>query len=500
MRAIADSWLAALPVLSNNWEHTGFNFQTMTPVNGAWKEPDMAIGIAWLEYMAYAQFRDTKYLAGADLCMTQMNNRPTNPFYETLGFFGPPLAARMNAELGRSYSTSRHLNWIFSPGSDARPGWGCESARWGSYDAYGLAGSTTDTSGYAFSMNSFTAAGIIAPVARYEPQYARLLGRWLLHVAANANLFYPSTLPTNMQSSGAWVQQTGVQSVSYEGVRHLGPTTPYATGDAASPIQDLNPYGAWGSGWMAALFQTSNVPGILRIDCVATEAFAPPAHQTYLFYNPYLSPMQVTLNVGTNTTHLYDAVAGGFLATNVTGNANFTVPADTAVVLVECPATGAISQSGQRLLVNGIVIDYWNGSLDSDHDELPDWWETRFSGNATNMLPQGRASNGFSNLESFRLGLDPTNPLSTFRATVNFQTGSSHPQLTWSSVGGKTYSVEYANTLTSSGTIFTQALTITETNVAAGAESTETFIDDYSLTGGPPGTGSRFYRVRLVNP
>jgi len=46
-------------------------------------------------------------------------------------------------------------------------------------------------SGCAFSMNSYTAAGIIAPVARYEPQYARLLGRWLLHVAANANLFLP---------------------------------------------------------------------------------------------------------------------------------------------------------------------------------------------------------------------------------------------------------------------------------------------------------------------
>jgi hypothetical protein len=75
-----------------------------------------------------------------------------------------------------------------------------------------------------------------------------LLGRWLLHVAANANLFYPDTLPTNMQSSAAWVGQTGVQSVSYEGVRNLATTTPYATGDATAPIQDLNPYGAWGSG------------------------------------------------------------------------------------------------------------------------------------------------------------------------------------------------------------------------------------------------------------
>ena len=149
-------------------------------------------------------------------------------------------------------------------------------------------------------MNSYAAAGIIAPVVRYEPQYARLLGRWLLHVAANANLFYPDTLPTNMQSSAAWVQQTGVQSISYEGVRHLGATTPYATGDATEPIQDLNPYGAWGSGYMAALFQTSNVPGILQIDCVATEAFPPPACPTFLLYNPYAVAKQVTINVGPN--------------------------------------------------------------------------------------------------------------------------------------------------------------------------------------------------------
>jgi hypothetical protein len=499
MRAIADSWLSALPVLSNNWEHTDFNFQTMTTVTGSWIEPDMAIGIAWLEYMAYTQFHDVKYLTAADTCMAQMDSRTPNPFYETLGFYGPLLASRMNAELGRSYSTSRHLNWIFSPSSDARSGWGCESGRWGNYDAYGLAGSTTDTSGYAFSMNSYTAAGLITPVARYEPQYGRLLGRWLLHVAANANLFYPDTLPTNMQSSAAWVQQTGVKTISYEGVRHLGTTTPYATGDAASPIQDLNPYGSWGSGWMAALFQTSNVPGILQIDCVATEAFAPPAHPTYLFYNPYANATAVTLNVAATTNHLYDAVAGVFVATNVTGNASFTIPPDSAVVLVQCPATGALSQADQQLLLGGIVIDYWNSTLDSDGDGLPNWWESRFYGNATNALPQGRAANGFSNLQCYLLGLDPTNPFSTFRAQVSVQAGTGFPQLTWSSVGARTYVVEYANSL-ATGTSFTQALTMTETNVPAGVESTETFVDDYSLTGGSPGNGSRFYRVRLVNP
>ena len=59
--------------------------------------------------------------------------------------------------------------------------------------------------------------------------------------------------------------------------------------------------------------------------------------------------------------------------------------------------------------------------------------------------------------------------------------------------------MEYADSLTVSGMNFIQALTLTETNVPAGVESTETFVDDYTLTGGPPGT-NRFYRIKLVNP
>ena len=82
MRAIADSWLAALPVLSNNWEHTGFNFQTMAPADFAWNEPDMAIGIAWLEYMAYVQFQDPKYLDGRRY-LHDPNGQPRPPIPST---------------------------------------------------------------------------------------------------------------------------------------------------------------------------------------------------------------------------------------------------------------------------------------------------------------------------------------------------------------------------------------------------------------------------------
>jgi len=84
----------------------------------------MAIGIAWLEYMAYVQFQDPRYLATADTCMSQMDVRTPKSVLERWLFRTATPRARMNAELGRHYLTARHLNWIFGPSSDARPGWG----------------------------------------------------------------------------------------------------------------------------------------------------------------------------------------------------------------------------------------------------------------------------------------------------------------------------------------------------------------------------------------
>lgn len=147
-----------------------------------------------------------------------------------------------------------------------------------------------------------------------------------------------------------------------------------------------------------------------------------------------------------------------------------------------------------------VIFNDWNGALEIELDGLPDWWEGRFFGSITHALPQSPAANQFSNLQNYWLSLDPTNPNPTFRAQASLLSGTGYPQINWSSVGGKKYSVEYANSLTDSGASFSQALMVTETNVPAGVESTETFVDDGTLTGGPPGTNSRFYRVKQVNP
>jgi hypothetical protein len=82
------------------------------------------------------------------------------------------------------------------------------------------------------------------------------------------------------------------------------------------------------------------------------------------------------------------------------------------------------------------------------------------------------------------LGLDPTNPQSTFKTQAINQPGTGYPQISWNSIGGRTYTVEYANSLAVPAA-FTKVLTVTETNVPAGGEGTQTFVDNYTLTGRP---------------
>ena len=326
-----------------------------------------ASGIAYLEYLAYAKTGDADYLDAASEVMDELEARQTDPMYEVLGYFGPLTAARLNAEQGTEYSLAKHLDWVFAATSDARPTWGVMNASWGDYDAYGLTGSTDDFGGYAFSMNTFVAAGSIAPIARYAPRYARAIGRWMLHVAANANLFYPDTLPANMQSakSYAWYDETGL-IISYEGVKNQGKTTPYATGDApetsSNPTTDLTPYGAWGAGYLAAIIDQTNVPEVLRLDTIATDAFHPPAYPTWLYYNPRDDAVDVNIDLGADAHDVIDIVAGSYLASCVSGVVQLHLAPNTAALVVVAPAGGTVTVDGRRVLIDGIVVD-WNRTL-----------------------------------------------------------------------------------------------------------------------------------------
>jgi hypothetical protein len=231
-RSVAQKWYEACVALGGktdppalpNFDHTGLNLKTMQPVDQGRIEPEGAAGVAWLEYMAWLEFKDPRFLTAADWAIRSLEMKPVeqSPLYEVLLPYGALIAARMNAELGRHYDVPKLVNACFEPHGrlQARPGWGVISDRWNGLDAHGLVGSTTDGGGYAFAMNTFQWAGALMPLARYDTRYAHDLGKWMLNLANAARLFYPNAHDAEHQSSYAWAKaHDGKSAIAYEGIR-----------------------------------------------------------------------------------------------------------------------------------------------------------------------------------------------------------------------------------------------------------------------------------------
>ncbi|MGA2916300.1 MAG: dockerin type I domain-containing protein [Sedimentisphaerales bacterium] len=361
-----------------NYNHYSFNFSTMQPIdNGQWVESDSAAAFAWISYMAYTKSGDSNHLTAADWGMSYLSDVvpiDQNPHYEVMLQYGPITAARMNAELGRSYDLDKLLYWCsgYVTHLDTysyRVGWGMiSSSAWGGYDCDGLVGSVTDGSGYAFAMNTFQSAGATIPVVRYNSSYARTIGKWMLNLANAARLFYPSYLDANHQYYNAWnwaiSQGYDPNSyIAYEGLRRYKvengvmdtSVSPYATGDNALR---LGLYGSSSVGYLGGIVRTTNVEKILQWDCLKTDFYHDTAYPTYLYFNPYDTPKTVSIDAGSDCVDLYDTVSQTFLKTDTSGITDFNIPADSAVVIVLAPAGGTVTIEDNKKLINGVVVDY----------------------------------------------------------------------------------------------------------------------------------------------
>lgn len=82
---------------------------------------------------------------------------------------------------------------------------------------------------------------------------------------------------------------------------------------------------------------------------------------------------------------------------------------------------------------------------DKDGDGMLDAWETAHGLNPAANDAQGDAdADGLKNIDEFQLGTDPQSATSFFRATLGpNETSPGNFQVTWNSVAGKTYIVEW---------------------------------------------------------
>lgn len=369
---VADRWLEAVRAMGGNdapWEaaymnYRAFDLSTMTPLTTGVLEPEAAGSIAWILYQAYRVTEDPKYRKGAEWAMEFLNSYNSNPAYEIQLPYGAYIAARMNAELGTTYNIEKIVNWDFDIGPLRQ--WGAMVETWGGQDIDGLIGEiTTEYPGYAFNMNGTEQAGALVPLVRYDDRFARAIGKWTLNVANATRLFYSVYLPDNMQDNESWTQLYDPHSaIAYEALRE-SPSGPYGTGDAMSgnwAETNLGLYGSSHVGILGALIDTTNVPGILKLDLLATDYYHDDAFPSYLIYNPYSAEETVMVNFTGGPFDIYDAVSNQVIITNASGNTSVPIPADGAIIAVLIPSGSTISYDLNKALVNGIVIDYNSGN------------------------------------------------------------------------------------------------------------------------------------------
>ncbi len=374
MHIIAEQFTQADSVLNGNYNYSYFDYSTMEgKINHIPLQQDAAGGHAWVLYAAYKKFGDPRYLAHARSAMDALMQQNESRFYEILLPLSAIVAARLNAEEGDNYDVKKILDWTFNgcQNPNGRYGWGVICDRWGDYDVSGLQGSIVDGGGYAFFMNSVKLAWPLIPLVKYEPQYANAIGQWMLNMANACRLFYPNEIADTNQ----WLPEMKNLThdiIAYEGLRKsdlynkesLSDVSPVALGDGPNwtscnpPESMFSIYSTSPVGILGAIVDTTNVQGILRLDCNATDFYANRPYPVYLYYNPHNTKQSITYHADT-AVDLFDIVSKQYKAHNVNKNTHFTLPAHQAAVIVELPAGTHLHTKDNYVITDeNIIISY----------------------------------------------------------------------------------------------------------------------------------------------
>ncbi|MBR1705187.1 MAG: hypothetical protein IJ721_00155 [Bacteroidales bacterium] len=375
-RTVADQFAAADSVLAGNYDFSYFDYAQMKGCNN-WIpcQQDAAGGHAYVLYSAYRHFGDERYLRHAISALEALDRQTESRFYEILLPLGIYTAARLNAEQGSRFDTEKMLGWVFDgcTAGDGRTGWGIMAGKWGGYEVSGLQGSLIDDGGFAFFMNSVDVAWPFVPLVKYEPQYARSIGRWMLNNVNNCRLFFPDQLPDSLQCLPCMQDYTN-SIIAYEGLRYEdklydveghADRHPIALGDGPR-WTDCNPpesmfsvYSTSAVGILGAIVSPTDVEGILRLDCNATDFYADKPFPAYLLYNPFDTPQEITWTTEGTRKDLFDIVSRTYLARGVAGQTVVTLPPDASAVIFELPADARIRRDSQgNLTVNHHIIAY----------------------------------------------------------------------------------------------------------------------------------------------
>lgn len=371
--SIAHQFYKADSVLAGNYDYSYFDYGKMEPRrNQIPYQQDAAGGHAWVLYSAYQQFKDPRYLEGAQRALQALDKQPTSRFYEILLPFGAYTAARCNAEHNTSYDVGKMLNFIFDGCQDTngRFGWGVIAERWGDYDVFGLQGSITDGGGYAFLMNSIAMAWPLVPLVKYEPQFAKAIAKYMLNAVNASRLFYPDQiddahqwLPHKKDLTKGIIGYEGLRKFDDYGKKSLSGVSPVALGDGpkwapGQPEESMfSIYSSAVAGIYGAIVHKTNVEGILKLDCNATNFYAENPFPIYLIFNPY-SKSQIISYTVQSESKLYDLLTHKYVSAAPGKDFSIEMKPGEVLLIAELSPDASLKVKNGRVYCNDKVLTW----------------------------------------------------------------------------------------------------------------------------------------------
>ena len=371
LRKIADQFYLSDSIMGDNYSYSYFDFKEMAGhISHIPTQEDVAGGYAFILYSAWVKFGDQRYLRAAKHALDVLYGQKENRFYEAMMPVAAHIAARMNAEQGTNYDVSRFLNWTFDGDAVGREGWGVLATRFGNYDVSGMVGSTVQNGGYGFLMNTFDLILPLTALVRYNPSYSDAVGKWVLNASNAARFCYNTEIPDSLQALPQYKALTkGV--IGYEGIikestydRFKG-KTPFAQGDGPMWVEGnpevtmLSVYGSGHVGFFGGIIDKTNVPMILKIDCVKADFFPEKkSYPTFLYFNPYEEVKRVEIDLGPQAVDVYDKVDRTFPFKNAKGKQQIEINPRSSRQLVMVPSGIEFRIDGNKLIAGDVVVDY----------------------------------------------------------------------------------------------------------------------------------------------
>jgi hypothetical protein len=348
VQSSADRLISLAHQIDYNFSDQGYGFDVGKPwtKQDIYRQPDAIGGYAYLQLMAYEMFGEAKYLTEAKEGLQRYLGFAQNPWYEVPSGAMACLAAARLSATDSSIDVGKALGFVLNPGG--RP---LQTGRWGGNEVGGLmAGFCTEPAGEAYSMESLMTAGYLLPVLRYRPEFAGVVGRYLLNASANMRLFYSDCIAAENQSRPELTSAVPYERLS----RTLAGKSPYASGDYGS---HRSIYGGAYALWWGELVKPTTDPRILQMSVTQTDFLEQKTFPTYLYYNPFAVAKSVDVSPMPEGSRLYDLQAHAFLHTRGPGDLSLEIPAQDARVVVLIPPGARRKFRNGRLFCGDVAVD-----------------------------------------------------------------------------------------------------------------------------------------------